>query len=201
MASEFPSTFHPELQDSRLRLIASALLDILYDTELELAGPFDDGYTRGTATFGRQRQCLIALCQSTKYPWLKLTNAAMDVTFEIGGVPCRFFADDPANPKKPGFYRRNDADKLFPLEGGKPEMFRFVVAKPLKPEEEADVYFIGYDANLEEVFRWQYSTSTPVIASVDDVQPQEVSLPAARAQLPKDEKSRDQAAGDVSDPA
>ena len=111
MSGNAPSDFYPELTDSRLRVIGTALLDVLYDTELELDTPSDDGYTRGTTTFGRQRNAIIQLCQSGKYEWLKLTNAGMDVTFEIGGIPCRFFADDPQNPKKPGFFRRNDSEK------------------------------------------------------------------------------------------
>src|SRR6185437_16207167 len=98
-----PHEFNPALTEYRLRIVAEALLEVLYDTELELAGPLDDGYTRGTATFGRQRNALIQLCNGGQYPWLKLTHAGMDVTFEIDGVPCRFFSDDPANPRKPGF--------------------------------------------------------------------------------------------------
>jgi hypothetical protein len=200
MSGNAPSDFYPELTDSRLRIIGTALLDVLYETELELDTPLDDGYTRGTATFGRQRNAIIQLCQSGKYEWLKLTNAGMDVTFEVGGIPCRFFADDPQNPKKPGFFRRNDCDKLFPTEVGRPELMRFIVAKPHTPDEEADVHFIGFDANLDEVFNWQHSRSTPVIASTDDALPREVDIPPARAKLPRSQKDKDQAVGDFHDP-
>lgn len=193
-----PWSHAPQLQGQRLRVIAEILLETLYDTELELSGDLDDNYVRGSATFGRQRNAIIRVCQQGQYDWIKLTHAGMDVTFEIEGIPCRFFADDPANPKKPGFYRRNDADRLlFEVDTGKPEMFRFVVVKPDTADEEADVHFIGFDANLEQVFRWKYSQSTPVLASVDNTKLEAVELPPARATIPKAQQE-DRAAGDES---
>ncbi|RZZ81867.1 hypothetical protein [Pseudoxanthomonas winnipegensis] len=193
-----PWSHAPQLTGQRLRVIAEILLETLYDTELELSGDLDDNYVRGSATFGRQRNAIIRVCQQGRYDWIKLTHAGMDVTFEIEGIPCRFFADDPANPKKPGFYRRNDADRLlFEVDTGKPEMFRFVVVKPETAEEEADVHFIGFDGNLEQVFRWKYSQSTPALASVDDTKLEAVELPPARAMIPKAQQE-DRAAGDES---
>lgn len=195
-----PQDVNPALTDARLRTVAEALLEVLYDTELEMAGPLDDGYTRGTATFGRQRNALIHLCQSGRYPWLKLTHAGMDLTFEIDGVPCRFFADDPANPRKPGFFRRNECDQLFRDVVGEPIMFRFIVAKPQRVDEEAEVFFIGYDVNLEESFRWLYSRSTPSLSSVDSDRPSEVPLPSPTAKIRKDKADNkpgtDRAVGD-----
>lgn len=176
-----PSPHFPQLSEHRLRIVSEALLDVLFETERLLDSPLDDGYTRGTATFGRQRNSLITLCQSGQYGWLQLTNPGMDVTFEIEGVPCRFFADDPSSPKKPGFYKRNESDQLFPGQSDAPVMFRFIVAKPQVAEEEPDVHFVGFDSNHVEVFRWKYSTSTPVIVSVDDSRPESVDLSAAEA--------------------
>lgn len=200
MSSDHPTAFHPALTDARLGVISEALLDVLYDTELELDGPLDDGYTRGTTTFGRQRNAVIGLAQSGRYSWLKLTHAGMDVTFEIDGVPCRFFADDPANPKKPGFFRRNEADQLFERQAGEPVLFRFVVAKPQSLNEEAEVFFLGFDANGEVAFRWRHSRGTPVIASVDEASPKEVQLAPAQAKLRATEQDqKDKAAGDDSD--
>lgn len=178
-----PHEFNPALTDPRLRVVAEALLEVLYETELELAGPLDDGYTRGTTTFGRQRNALIQLCNAGMHRWLKLTHAGMDVTFEIDGVPCRFFADDPANPRKPGFFRRNDCDQLFETEAEAPLLFRFIVAKPQHADEEAEVFFIGYDLNQNESFRWQYSRSTPSLSSVDEQRPTEVPLPSPTARV------------------
>lgn len=200
MLSQHPSAFHSALTDTRLAVISEALLDVLYDTELELDGPLDDGYTRGTTTFGRQRNAVIGLTQSGRYSWLKLTHAGMDVTFEIDGVPCRFFADDPSNPKKPGFFRRNEADQLFERQAGEPVLFRFVVAKPHSSDEEAEVFFLGYDANGEEACRWIHSRSAPFIASVDDTKPKEVELQPAQAKVrDKDLDKKNKAVGDESD--
>jgi hypothetical protein len=201
MASIAPWDFRPELHASRLRVVAEALLEVLYDVELEMSGDLDDGYTRGTTTFGRQRNALIRLCQSGRYPWLKLTNAAMDLTFEIGGVPCRYFVDDPASPKKPGYFRRNDCDKLFPETPGTPEVFRFVIVKPQTADDEADVCFVGYDASFEEAFRWHYSQSTPTLASVDVSLPAPVDLPAPRAMVRKrEDEAGDKAIGEHNAP-
>lgn len=198
-----PHEFNPALTEYRLRVVAEALLEVLYDTELELAGPLDDGYTRGTATFGRQRNALIQLCNSGQHSWLQLTHAGMDMTFEIGGVPCRFFSDDPTNPRKPGFFRRNDSDQLFDIEIDAPLMFRFIVAKAQHVDEEAEVFFIGYDVNQNESFRWQYSRSTPALSSVDDSRPAEVPLPNPADMLrPKnsdEDVSNDRAVGDDDD--
>lgn len=196
MASDRPTNFHPALTDVRLRVVAERLLDVMYDTELELSSPLDDGYTRGTTTFGRRRNALIQLCQSGGHDWLKLTNSAMDVTFEIGGVPCRFFADDPSNPKKKGFFRRNASDQLFAEEPGEPVTFRFVVDKPDSVDEEVDVFFLGYDAGWNEVFRWRHSTSSPVLASVDADRPAEVPLGPAAVRPRSPQIEQDRAAGD-----
>ena len=198
-----PHEFHSALTEFRLRIVAEALLEVLYNTEVELAGPLDDGYTRGTTTFGRQRNALIKLCNCGQHPWLKLTHAGMDVTFEIDGVPCRFFSDDPANPRKPGFFRRNDSDQLFDIETDAPLMFRFIVAKAQFIGEEAEVFFIGYDINQNESFRWQYSRSIPTLTSVDERRPTEVPLPNPADMLrpKKSDKdvSNDRAVGDGDD--
>ena len=195
MASPRPTDFRPALTDARLRVVAEALLDVFFDTELEMATPLDDGYTRGCATFGRQRNALIHLCTNGEHEWLKLTNAAMDVTFEIGGVPCRFFADDPLQPRKRGFFRRNACDQLFADSLGEPALFRFIVAKPATPDEDVEVFFIGYDEGDNEVFRWQHSRSAPVNSSDDADVPAEVALEPAKVR-PRIQAVPDKAAGD-----
>ncbi len=122
-----PWEFYPQLSHERLTVIAEELLQVLDRTYEQLSSPFDDNYTRGTCTFGRQRQMLIALCLSGKHNWLQLTHPGMDVTFNIEAIPVRFFADDPENPKKPGFFRRNVVDQLFEPELTTPTLHRFVV--------------------------------------------------------------------------
>lgn len=120
----------------------------------------------------------------------------MDLTFEIGGVPCRFFVDDPSNPRKPGFYRRNDCDQLFAMALGEPVIFRFVVEKPKTPDDEAEVHFIGFDEGWNEVFAWQFSRSTPVMASVDDALPAEVPLAPAEPRVRRPAVDHDQGAAE-----
>jgi hypothetical protein len=194
-----PWDFHSQLSEPRLRVIASTLLDVLYETELELSTPLDDAYTRGSTAFGRQRNAIVQLCLGGQHPWLRLTNAAMDITFEIEGIPCRFFADDPDHPKKPGYWRRNDADQLFPVTPGTPEIFRFIVEKATSSSEEAEVHFVGYDAAQQEAFRWRFSSSVPTLTATDATLPPEVDLPPARAKLPRHDRKSDPAAGDQTD--
>ncbi len=191
-----PTDFHPALTDARLSVISECLLDVLFDTELELTSPLDDAYTRGATTFGRRRNAVIHLCQSGAHEWLKLTHAGMDVTFEIGGVPCRFFADDVTCPKKPGYFRRNASDQLFAMEESEPVTFRFVVDKPDSADEDVEAYFIGYDAGWNEVFRWQHSRSAPVLVSVDPSLPPEVPMQPVQVRPRTQQPSQDKASGD-----
>ncbi len=65
-----PWEFYPELTEERLSIIAEELLRVLAHTSEQLSTPLDDNYTKGTCTFGRQRQLLIKLCMSDKYDWL-----------------------------------------------------------------------------------------------------------------------------------
>ncbi|GAA2875652.1 hypothetical protein GCM10010454_34770 [Microbacterium arabinogalactanolyticum] len=111
------------------------------------------------------------------YSWLKLTNPGMDVTFEIEGVPIRFFADDPVNPKKPGFFRRNQVDQLFAPVDTIPTVWRFVVEKPEFEGEGARIHFVGFN-QLEEVLSlWTYGDErTTVLHSTDDTPPKPVSI-------------------------
>lgn len=41
------------------------------------------------------KAAFVFFCMSKKYDWLELKNSGMDVTFEIGPIPVRFFADFP----------------------------------------------------------------------------------------------------------
>ena len=92
--------FNPALSSDRLQEVATWLLDELYATEDDLSRSTDNGYTRGCTTFGRQRSRIVAEAASGRHAWLGLPNGNNDVVFTIGGVPCRFSNDDPANPSK-----------------------------------------------------------------------------------------------------
>lgn len=191
-----PWDFHPQLTEERLTIIAKELLRVLNDTYAQLSTTLDNNYTRSTCTFGRQWQLLIDLCLSGQYDWLHLTNAGLDITFTIDTIPVRFFTDDPANPKKDGFYRRNPADQLFAPEVDIPVLHRFVVEKPEFEGEGAKVHFIGYNALDEEVSKWTYNDepTTALLHSTDDTQPESVriELDDIRPSRPeKDEKESD----------
>jgi hypothetical protein len=176
-----PQSFYPELSGDRLRVIAVALLDIRYTTLREMNSPHDDNYTREATIFGRQKNMLIDLANSGDHPWLTLRHAGMDVTFNIAQVPCRFFTDDPKNPEKNGFFRRNAVDDLFAPEDRDPVMWRFVIERAFGEDDEDRVYFIGYNVFQEPVAGWNYGAKPSSLHAVDDRVPP--SAPIGPAQV------------------
>ncbi|MDE9460910.1 hypothetical protein [Xenorhabdus bovienii] len=191
-----PWECHPQLSEERLTIIAEELLKVLDNTHEQLSSPLDDNYTRGTCTFGRQRNRLIHLCSDDTYDWLHLANPGMDVTFTIDGIPVRFFSDDPADPKKPGFFRRNEVDQLWKPEVTIPTVHRFVVEKPEFEGEGARVHFIGFNALDEMVSKWTYGESrVTVLHSTDDALPTSVPIeldPISALMPDKDKKSHNE---------
>ncbi|HEA3201457.1 TPA: hypothetical protein RVS02_003000 [Aeromonas veronii] len=192
--AQYPSpwSFHPEIQEAHLIAVAEVLLDVLHDTYQQLHTKFDDNYTRGTCTFGRQRNALIDMCQSKKHPYLELTHAGMDVTFCVSGIPVRFFADDPESPKKPGFFRRNSVDQLFEPVVQRPVMHRFVVEKPQFEDEAPRIHFVGYNEMQEIVSLWSYGGSpTAPLSSVgtDRVDSVPIELDSSAIKLKKPSSS------------
>jgi hypothetical protein len=174
-----PAAFYPELSNDRLRAIAVKLLDIRYSTFREMNSPFDDNYTRETAVFGRSRNMLIDLALSSQHDWMSLKHAAMDVTFNIGQVPCRFFRDDPNSPEKAGFFKRNAVDDLFATDEQYPVMWRFVVDKALTEDDEDRVFFVGYNVYQEKISEWMYRASAPTMHAVDKDVPAAAEIPPA----------------------
>lgn len=189
MSSVHPTTFYPELSDDRLRVIAVKLLDVRYSTFREMNSPFDDNYTRETAVFGRSRNMLIELALGSQYSWMSLKHAAMDVTFNIGQVPCRFFRDDPNSPEKAGFFKRNAVDDLFAIDEQHPVMWRFVVDKALTEDDEDRVFFIGYNVYQEKVCEWMYRGSTPTLHTVDQEIPVAAEIPPATVDVREERSS------------
>ncbi len=173
-----PTKFYPDLSDERLRIVAARLLDIRFTTLQEMNSQFDDNYTRETVVFGRSRNMLINLALSGEYEWMSLRHAAMDITFNIGEVPCRFFRDDPNYPAKRGFFKRNEVDDLFAIDEQYPVMWRFVIEKALTDEDEDRVLFVGYNAYQEKVSEWMYRSPAHMLHSVDQ------DTPAAAEILP-----------------
>lgn len=187
-----PWLLKPVLTEERLNTIAQAFLDVYYGV-LEILSTEDDcNYGRGALTFSRSRQRLMKMALSGNYPWLKIVNAAMDVTLEIEGVPFRFFRDDHETPKKKGFWRRNESDQLFAPDDETPVIFRFVVEKAVQEEDEPEIYFIGYNAQEIPVFEWQYG-HFPVMHTVDDVMPNTVKIGPAPVKLPDTDIEKDDA--------
>lgn len=184
-----PAAFYPELSDDRLRVIAVELLDMRYSTFREMNSPFDDNYTRETAVFGRSRNMLIDMALSDQHDWMSLKHAAMDITFNIGQVPCRFFRDDPNSPEKAGFFKRNAVDDLFAIDEQHPVMWRFVVEKALAEDDEDRVFFVGYNVYQEKVSEWMYQASAPTLHAVDKDVPVAAEIPPAFVDVREDDSA------------
>ncbi|MDD5248223.1 MAG: hypothetical protein PHY45_04515 [Rhodocyclaceae bacterium] len=179
-----------ELTEKRLSVIAEGLLNVRHDTYAELATHLDDNYSRACTTFGRQRQWLLQLAQSGRYEWLTLASPAMDLTVNIGAIPVRFFTDDHDNPKKGGYFKRNEVDQLFSTDDTKPVMFRFVVEPAVTEDDEDRVFFLGYNAYQEVVVEWQYRPRTFVIRPVESDVPQAVVQSDAEVGLKSQDKEQ-----------
>ncbi len=182
-----PSFFHSELTDDRLTVIAEALLDIRFSTIREMQSQFDSNYSREGTAFERSRNMLIHMCMTRKYNWLTLVNPAMDVTFCIGHVPCRFFRDDPERPDKPGFFKRNAVDDLYSADENAPIMWRFVIERSESDSDEDRVHFIGYNAFQEKISQWVYGSGGAVLHSVGGDAPAPKSLFPAQVEIREDE--------------
>jgi len=190
VASRKPWEFYPALLEARLEVIAEALLDVYYDVQSELVSPLDDNYTRGTTTFGRQKNKLIQLCRSAVYSWLDLRNTSNDLTCAIDGIPFRFFRDDHENPSKRGFWRRNDQDDMFPVADDQPVIFRFVVEHSRNQEDEATVYFLGFTQEGQLACEWRYSETIRTLRSVTGTRPTAEETPPPVVE-PRDEEQEE----------
>lgn len=186
-----PWQAHNELTEKRLSIIAEGLLNVRHDTYAELATRLDDNYSRACTTFGRQRQWLLQLAQSGRYDWLTLASPAMDLTVNVSVIPVRFFTDDHDNPKKGGYFKRNEVDQLFSTDDTKPVMFRFVVEPAATADDEDRVFFLGYNAYQEVVVEWQYRPRTAIIHPIESDVPQAVVQSDAEVDLKSQDKEQD----------
>lgn len=183
-----PWQAHNDLTEERLSILAEGLLNVRHDTYAELATRLDDNYSRGCATFGRQRQWLMQQAKSERYDWLTLASPAMDLTVNIGSIPVRFFTDDHDSPKKPGYFKRNDVDQLFSSDDTEPVVFRFVVEPAATSEDEDRVFFVGHNVYQEVVVEWQYRPRTAIILPVESNAPQAVVQSDAEVGLKSQEQ-------------
>lgn len=196
MAKKQPWECHSGLTAVRLGIVAEALLDVFYEVQRELDTPLDDNYTRGTTAFGRQKNKIIQLCQEGRYEWLDLRNTSNDLTFTIVGIPFRFFSDDPEKPQKPGFWKRNEQDNLFPNADDDPVYWRFIVEKPLSDDIEAAVYVLGANSNQDTICEWKYEDDIRVFTSVDESRPDPIDTPEPQVGVPKqDQEDKDAESG------
>lgn len=179
-----------ELTEERLSVIAEGLLSVRHDTYAELATRLDDNYSRACTTFGRQRQWLLQLAKSGRYDWLTLASPSMDLTVNVGSIPVRFFTDDHDNPKKGGYFKRNEVDQLFSSDDTKPVMFRFVLEPAATVDDEDRVFFLGHNAYQEVVVEWQFRPRTAVILPVEADVPHAVVQSDAEVGLKSQDKEQ-----------
>ena len=200
-----PHEYYEQLRPEYLASVADWLLSVQFQAQRDLTTEYDDNYTRGATTFGRQRQMIIKKWQSSEHKWLSVLNAGMDLTFAIGGIPIRFFADDHMNPQKRGFFRRNPVDSLFDEDEGMPVLWRFVLEKPSNDDEEDRAFFIGYNVLDVPVCEWEYRPATRTMYAVGgatpearDMKPVEVKLRPevpANSEDAESKKKRGEASG------
>jgi len=195
MSKRQPWDYYSALSEDRLRIVAAALLDVYDEVQVELGTELDDNYTRGTTTFGRQKNKIIQLCTSNQFPWLDLRNTSNDLTFSIGCIPFRFFSDDHEKPSKAAVWRRNEQDDMFSSEEDEPIYWRYILEKPLSEDDEASVYVIGASSNQQIVCEWKYAEKVRILTNVDTSRPEAVDISEPQVGLPKIEEDKDSDAG------
>lgn len=172
-----PAAFHSCLSPDRLQQVAKWLLEEFYATEDDLVRPTDTAYTRGCATFGRQRSRVIKEWQSSAYPWLGMLDSGNALVFTIEGVPCRFSNDSPDSPSKSAVLGSNPYQAEFAsfVQPGAPVKYCFIVDRGLDGVAEPFVALDGYSESGTHMCRW---TSDPLRAfrTVDAGQPEPVEV-------------------------
>ena len=177
MGFPLPSSFNAKLSSDRLQVIANWLLEELYNTQDDLTRATDSSYGRGCTTFDRQRNRIIQEAVSGDHPWLGLENSTFALVFTIGGVPCRFSNDDPANPSKGAVLLTNPYQSSFLefVEEGTPGRFCFVVDRGFDGIGEPRVEFLGFSATGDLVCKW-VSDTTRVLYAAGVSQPDSVEV-------------------------
>lgn len=153
-----PVHYHPDLTHDRLTIVAEILLDEFFKTIDDLSSDADDNYTRGCASFGRQKNRIKQLALAGTYPWLQLMNSTNDLVFKIGDVPCRFSSDDPNSPKKNAIltFNRYQASFFDEIEGDeKPCRYCFIVDTKGINDLDPSVIFVGFDEIGNAKCQWE----------------------------------------------
>ncbi|WGS50116.1 hypothetical protein LFL96_00985 [Paraburkholderia sp. D15] len=151
-----PEVFHPALRSDCLGVIADILIDEHFTTLTDLQSEYDDGYSRGTTRFARQKNRLKSVALSGQYEWLQLRHAGNDLIFTIDGIPCRFATDDPANPTKPAVLEATPIQQSFfdEVESGVPCKFCFILDGGYAESDDPRVVFVGEDLYGAVKCRW-----------------------------------------------
>lgn len=151
-----PEVFHAALRSERLEVIANILIEEHFSTMTDLQSEYDDGYSRGTTRFARQKNRLKSVALSGQYDWLQLRHGANDLVFTIDGIPCRFATDDPVNPTKPAVVDATPIQLSFfdEVENGAPCKFCFILDGGYTEAEDPRVVFLGEDMMGDVKCKW-----------------------------------------------
>lgn len=170
MTSPLPSTFNPALSAERLHLIATWLLEELDATEDDLIRETDSRYGRGCTAFDRQKNRIIREGTSSKHDWLGIkSGASFAVVFTVGGVPCRFSNDNPANPTKDAVLlaNRHQQEFLEFVNDDEPGQFCFIIDRGYDGASEPCVEFHGLTPTGATACRWVSDAAVRVLRIVE----------------------------------
>jgi hypothetical protein len=176
-----PSDLVPAFSSDRLQMVADWLLEEYYATEDDLTRDTDSSYGRGCTTFDRQKNRIISEWKSGKHDWLGLKSGrSFAVVPTIGGVPCRFSNDDPANPTKDAVLLANhhQAEFLEFVEDDEAGQFCFILDRYTGGD--ARVEFHGFTPTGAMACRW---VSAPVAVRV--LRPVSVSVRPPAVEIKK----------------
>lgn len=166
MSMKKPWEWNPNLTEDRLVVIGKLLSNIYNDTAMELQPKGDIPYVVGTACFGRAYNALLIL---KGYDWYRVTRTTLDLVFEIGGTPCRFFSSDTWDKPKPKVFKRNLQDSLFPETEEAPCQWRFLIQKPTSEEFDSfEIYFAGFNFSQEIKSVWSLN-NMPQPQNMDNI--------------------------------
>lgn len=142
-----PEVFHAAFRSDRLEVIANVLIEEHFSTLTDLQSEYDDGYSRGTTRFARQKNRLKSIAMSGQYDWLQLRDTSNALIFAIDGIPCRFATDDPVNPTKPAVVDTTQIQLSFfdEVENGVPCKFCFILDGGYTEADDPRVVFVGED--------------------------------------------------------
>jgi hypothetical protein len=199
MTLKTPWAYAPSLTPDLLQTVANWLLDEFHATEDDLIRATDTTYTRGCATFGRQRARIIAEWKSQKHPWLGLLNAGNALVFTINGVPCRFSNDNPDSPTKEAVVGLNPYQVSFAefAAANEPATYCFVVDRGLDGLADPYVALDGYSRDSVHLCRWASSSTVTAFEVVGGDTPPTVEVEKAKIG-PKQKPIDEEAANDAS---